>query len=109
MVTNQLSFVVLNFDDEFRDLLILCSLLERWNVLVMVVSNYVSGLNTLKFDHVIVVIISEEVRRKRTSETLGNALTMESRGRQRERGRSPCNHTKSRKGRSKSRLGKIEC
>ena len=34
---------------------------------------------------------------------------MESRGRQRERGRSLGYHCKSRKGRSKSRLGNIEC
>ena len=35
-------------------------------------------------------------------------MTMESRGRQGERGKSPSNHNKSRKGRSKSRFGKIE-
>ena len=46
------------------------------------------------------------MKRKSTGETLGNAL---SRGRQNERGRSPGNHGKSRKGRSKSRFGKIEC
>jgi hypothetical protein len=34
---------------------------------------------------------------------------MENRGRQRERGKIPGNHGKSRKGRSKSRLEKIEC
>ena len=34
---------------------------------------------------------------------------MESRGRQKERGRSPGNRDKSKKGRSKSRFGKIEC
>ena len=34
---------------------------------------------------------------------------MESRGRQRERGRSPGNHKKYRKGRSKSIFGNIEC
>ena len=34
---------------------------------------------------------------------------MESRGRQRERGGSPCNHNKYRKDRSKSRLEKIDC
>ena len=34
---------------------------------------------------------------------------MESRGRQKERGRSPGNHGKPKKGRSKSRFGKIEC
>jgi hypothetical protein len=33
-ITNQLSSVGVNFDDEVRDLLILCSLLERWDGLV---------------------------------------------------------------------------
>jgi hypothetical protein len=45
-VTNHLSFVKVEFDDEVEALLILCSFLERWNGLVMVVSNYVSGSNT---------------------------------------------------------------
>jgi hypothetical protein len=60
-VTNQLSSVKVDFDDEVRDLLILCSLPERWNDLVMVVSNSVSGSNTLKFDDVVGVILSEEM------------------------------------------------
>ena len=49
------------------------------------------------------------MQRKSIGETSGNALTMESRGRQNERGRSPGNRSKSKKGRSKSRFGKIEC
>jgi hypothetical protein len=61
MVTNQLSYVKVDFDDEVRDLLILCSLPESWNNLVMVVSNSVSGSNTLKFDDVVGVILSEEM------------------------------------------------
>ena len=75
----------MNFDDGVRALLILCSLPERWNGLVMAVSNSISSSNTLKFDDVVGVIISEKMRRKSTCETSGNALTMESRGRQRER------------------------
>ena len=75
----------------------------------MVVSNSVSGSNTLKFDDVVGVILSEEMGRKITGETSGNALTMESRGRQRERGKSPGYHNESRKGISKSILGNIEC
>ena len=51
----------------------------------MAVSNYVPSSNTLKFDDVVSVILSEEMRRKITGETSGNALTMESRGRQKER------------------------
>ena len=54
-------------------------------------------------------ILSEGMQRKSTSETSGNALTMESRGRQKKRGRSLGNRGKSKKGRSKSRFGKIEC
>jgi hypothetical protein len=61
MVTNQLSSVKVDFDDEVRDLLILCSLLERWNGLVMALSNCVSGSSTLKFDDVVGVILREEM------------------------------------------------
>ena len=49
----------------------------------MVVSNFVPSSNTLKFDDGVGVILSAEMRRKRTGETSGNALTMESRGRKR--------------------------
>jgi hypothetical protein len=75
----------------------------------MAISNFVSSSNTLKFDDVVGVILSKEMRRKITSETSGNALTMDNMGRLRERGKIPRNHGNSRKGRSKSRLGKIEC
>jgi hypothetical protein len=108
-VTNQLSSVKMDFDDEVMALLILCSLPESWNGLVMVVSNSVSGSNTLKFDDVVGVILSEEMRRKITCETSCNALNMENKGRQKDRGKGSRNHENSRKGRSKSRLGKIEC
>ena len=108
-LTSQLSSVKVNFDDEVRALLILCSLPESWNSLVMAVSNSVPSSNTLKFDDVVGVIVSEEIGRKRKGETSGNALTMESRGRQKERGRSPGNHDKYKKGKPKSRFGKVEC
>jgi hypothetical protein len=75
----------------------------------MDVSNYVSGSNTLKGDDVVGVILSEEMRRKIIGETSGNALNMENRGRQKDRGKCLRNCGNSRKGRSKSRLGNIEC
>ena len=108
-LTNQLSSVKVNFDDEVMTLLILCSLPKIWNGLVMAISNYVLGSNILKFDDVVGVIISKKMRRKNIAETSSNALTMESRGRQRERVRNPGNHNKSRNGRHKSKMGKIEC
>jgi hypothetical protein len=109
MVTKQLSSVKVEFYEEVRALLFPCSLIERWNGLVMDVSNSVSGSNTLKFDDVVVVILSDEMQWKITGETSGNALNMENRGRQKDRGKGPGNHENSRKGRFKSRLGKIEC
>jgi hypothetical protein len=96
-------------DDEVRALLILCSLLERWNGLVMDISNYVSSSNTLKFDDVFGVILREEMLQKHIGETSGNALNMEKRGREKDKGKGSENHGNSRKGRYKSILGKIEC
>jgi hypothetical protein len=61
MVTNQVSSVKVDFDDEVRALLILFSLPASWNRLVMAVSNSVSGSNTLKFDDVVGGILSEEM------------------------------------------------
>jgi hypothetical protein len=61
MVTNQLSFVKVDFDDEVRALLILCSLPKSRNNLVMAVSNFVFSSNTLKFDDVVGVILIEEM------------------------------------------------
>jgi hypothetical protein len=75
----------------------------------MAVSKSVSSSNTLKFDDVVGVILSEEMRQKITGETSGNALNMENRGRQKDRGKGFGNRGNSRKGISKSRLGKIEC
>ena len=54
----------------------------------MAISNFVSRSNTLKFDDVVSVILSEEMRRKSTGETSGNVLTIENWERQRERGKS---------------------
>jgi hypothetical protein len=72
-----------DFDDEVRALLILCSFPESWNDLVMVVSNYFSGSRTLKFDDVVSVILSDKMRWKITGDTSSNALTMENRRRKR--------------------------
>ena len=60
----------------------MCYFLESLNGLVMVVSNFVSRSNTLKFDDVINVILSEENRRKNLGgSTLACGLSAQSRGR----------------------------
>ena len=68
-LTSQLSYVKVNFDDEVRALIILCSLPKSWNSLIMAISNSVPILNTLKFDDLVGVILSEEMQRKNTGET----------------------------------------
>jgi hypothetical protein len=75
----------------------------------MAIINSVFGSNTLKFDDVVGFILSDEMRWKITSETSSNGLTMENRGIQKDRGKRLGNRVNSRKGRSKSILGKIEC
>jgi hypothetical protein len=76
----------------------------------MDVSNSISSSNTLKFDDVIGVILSKEMQqRKSTGETSCNVLTVENRGRKKERGKSIGKCGNSRKGRYKSKHGKIEC
>ena len=90
-----------NFAKEIRALLILCSLPESWNGLVMALSNYVPGSGTLKYDDVIGVILSEETCGKSSSgSTSRSALNAQSRGRMTERGSNYRNRGKSR-GKSK--------
>ena len=62
IVTSQLSYVGVKFDDKVRALLFLCSLPESWNGLVMAISNFVSRSSTLKFDDVVGAILSEEMQ-----------------------------------------------
>jgi hypothetical protein len=75
----------------------------------MGVSNFFSHSNTLKIDDVFGVILSKEMQQKITGEISGNALNMESRGGQNNRGKGSGNYMNSRKGRSKSRVEKIVC
>jgi hypothetical protein len=68
-ISSQFISLDIKFDEEVRALLILCSFPERWNSLVMVVSNYISSSNTLNFDDVIGVILGDEIHRKSSSNT----------------------------------------
>ena len=56
----------------------------------MAISNFVLSSNTLKFDEVVGVILSEEMRRRSTNETStsGSALNVDKRGRIKEKGKS---------------------
>ena len=79
----------------------------------MAVSNSIFGSNTLNFDDVISVILSEETHRKTShGSTLGSALNAQSRGKGNERGNNSRNHGKSKgklKGKRSQSRGPKDC
>jgi hypothetical protein len=101
-ITNQLSSMEINFDDEIRALIVLASLPNSWEAMRMVVSNS-AGKSILRYEDIRDLILNEEVRRRHRGETLssGFALNLETSGRGQEKNSSR-SRSKSRKGRSKS-------
>ena len=63
-LTGKLSSIKVNFDDEFRVLLILCSLPESWISLVMVVSNSVPSSSTLSLMMLLVLFFVRKCEEK---------------------------------------------
>ena len=62
-ITNQLSTVEIEFDDEVRVLILLAFLPNIWEVMKMAMSNSV-GKSKLKYDDIRNLILSEEVRKR---------------------------------------------
>ena len=112
-ITNQLSFVEIDFDDEIRALIILASLPNSWEVMRMAISNS-TGKEKLKYNDIRDLILVEEIHRRDAGETAGSgsALNLETRGRGNNRnsnwGRSKSRNTN--RNRSKSRSGQqVQC
>ena len=95
-ITNQLSSIEIDFDDEIRALIILASLLNSWEVMRMTVSNC-TGKEKLKYNDIRDLILDEKICRRDAGETSGSgsALNLKTRGRGNDRN--------SNRGRSKSR------
>ena len=95
-ITNQLSFVEIDFDDEIHALIVLASLPNSWETIRMVVSNF-TGKEKLKYSDIRDLILAEEICRRDASETSrsGSTLNLKTRGRGNDRS--------SNRGRSKSR------
>uniref|UniRef100_A0A7N2MUY1 Retrovirus-related Pol polyprotein from transposon TNT 1-94 n=1 Tax=Quercus lobata TaxID=97700 RepID=A0A7N2MUY1_QUELO len=112
-ITNQLSSVEIDFDDEIRALIILASLPNSWEAMRMAVSNS-TGKEKLKYNDIRDLILAEEIRRRDAGESSGSgsALNLETRGRgnnrNSNRGRSKSRN--SNRNRSKSRSGQqVQC
>ena len=112
-ITNQLSFVEIDFDDEIRTLIVLASLLNSWEAIRMAISNS-TGKEKLKYNDIRDLILVEEIRRKNAGEISGSssALNLETKGmgndRNSNRGRSKSRN--SNRNRSKSRSDQqVQC
>uniref|UniRef100_A0A2N9GLT2 Retrovirus-related Pol polyprotein from transposon TNT 1-94 n=1 Tax=Fagus sylvatica TaxID=28930 RepID=A0A2N9GLT2_FAGSY len=104
-ITNQLSSVEIEFDDEICALIVLASLPNSWEAMRMVVSNS-AGKGKLKYNDIRDLILGEEVRKRDVGKTSssGSAFNLETRGRGKDRNYNQ-GRSKFRKGRSKSKLG----
>jgi hypothetical protein len=108
-ITNQLSFVEIDFDDEIHAMIVLTSFPNSWEAMRVVVSNFVRN-SKLKCEDIQDLILSMEVCRRDSGEASSSGSTyLETMGRGQDihsvQGRS-----RSKKGRSKSKSGKtLEC
>ena len=81
-ITNQLSSVKIDFDDEIHALIVLASLPNSWEAMRMAVSNSI-GKEKLKYNDIRDLILAKEIRRRYAGKTSrsGYALNLETRGR----------------------------
>ena len=105
-ITNQLSSVEIDFDDEIRALIILASLPNSWEAMRMAISNS-TGKEKLKYNDIRDLILVEEIRRRDAGESLGygSTLNLETRGKGNDKNsnRGKSKSRNSNKNRSKSR------
>ena len=81
-ITNQLSSMEIEFDDEIHALIVLASLPNSWEAMRMAVSNSV-GKGKLKYDDIRDLILREKVRRRDADidNAEGQAFVTENKGR----------------------------
>ena len=99
-ITNQLSTVGIEFDDEVHALILLDSLPNSWEAMRMTVSNF-AGKSKLKYDDIRDLILSEEVRRRDAN--IDNAQDQAFVTENKSRGRSKGSNDRKFNGRSQSR------
>ena len=112
-ITNQLSSVEIDFDDEIRALIILASLPNNWEAMRIAISNS-TGKEKLKYNDIRDLILAKNIHKRNTGETSrsGSALNLETRGKGDDRN-SNWGKSKSRnsnRNRSKSRSSQqVQC
>ena len=99
-ITNQLSSMKFEFDDEVRALILLASLPNSWEAMRMKVNNF-AGKSKLKYNDIQDLILSEEVHRRDAN--IDNAQDQAFVTKNKSRGRSRGPNDQKFKGRSQSR------
>ena len=112
-ITNQLSFVETDFDDEIRALIVLASLPNNWEAVKMAISNS-TGNEKVKYNDIQDLILTKEIRRKDAGETSGSCsvlnLKTKDKGNDRNSNRGRSKFRNSNQNRSKSRTGQqLQC
>ncbi|KAB5537969.1 hypothetical protein DKX38_015502 [Salix brachista] len=74
-ITNQLSSVEIEFDDEIRAVIILASMPNSWEAMRMAVSNS-AGKSKLNYDDIRDLILVEEVRKRDSGEISGSSSAL---------------------------------
>jgi hypothetical protein len=97
-VVSQLVFVEIKISDEDKCIILLCSLPDLWDILVVAIG---SNTTTLKFDEVATSLLSEEMRQKNMEGQSTDALFARGCSQERNRYNFSSGRSKS-KGRSKS-------
>ena len=87
IINNQLASIKIILDDEIRAILLMCSMPNSWeNLIVAMITS--KNIGTLKFDDVSNSLMKEELRRKSIAEKQGGvALALADRGRKMDQGR----------------------
>ena len=108
-ITNQLSSIEIDFDDEICALIVLASLRNSWEVMMRMAVSNSTGKEKLKYNDIRDLILAEEIHRRDVGETsgLGSALNLETRGRGNDKNsnRSRSKSRNSNRNRIKSRSG----
>jgi hypothetical protein len=93
------------FEDEDKDITLLCLLPKSWDNLVTSIS--FSSANVLDYDSVVGALLAEEMRRKSSKET-SNSKAMLVRGRTKEKNERSFSQSKSRHKKGKKNVGTVE-
>ena len=76
MIVSQLSSVEINFEHEIKALILMSSLPESWDTVVVAISSF-RGYDKLKFDEIRDVVISESIRKREIRNSSGSALSVD--------------------------------